>query len=200
MWVTPSPLGDDRVLELDGVSGAGEPRLAGAEEHWDQVDVDRVEEPQLEALAGDVGARDRHRLVAGDGLGLLDGARDAVGDEGERRVGVRPVGRLLVGDDEDGRSGGVASAPATGDVEKRPSADQGAEVCHGILELLGAGLRGVKLAAVAGHLRALWAALEPLEEVSGNVAVADFDEAVERHGHVGDDGAHGALLLRRCGQ
>jgi hypothetical protein len=61
-------LGDDGVFELYDVSDSCEERLARTEQHGHEVDLDRVEEPELQTLSGDVSACDRDRLAVRGGL------------------------------------------------------------------------------------------------------------------------------------
>jgi len=96
--VTRLPLYDGRVAQADrGLGQVGEERDAVAEQDGHQVHGDFVDQAQAECLLGDVRPGDGHRRVPGDGPGLLDGAAHAVGDEGERRVRVRPVRGRRVG-------------------------------------------------------------------------------------------------------
>ena len=92
-----------RVLQQQrlGQVAGGEERAARAEDHRDLVDDDLVDKPELERLAADLTGAHVDVPLAGELLGRGDGLLDAV-DEGERcGVGVFPVRRRLVGDDED---------------------------------------------------------------------------------------------------
>lgn len=89
---------------------------SGAKKNRRDVEVDFVEDPGVQALLDGVGAVDSNGLPGGGGFGLVHGAFDAVGHEVDRRVGARPAGGDVVGQDECG-SPSVISAPALGDVE-----------------------------------------------------------------------------------
>jgi hypothetical protein len=99
--------GVDRVdgLELDLLGDAWvevEEADAAAEEDRDQVDFDFVEEAGFDELLDRLAAGDGNVLVARRRAGLLEGALDAVLDEGEGRPSLldeRIAG--AVGKDED---------------------------------------------------------------------------------------------------
>src|SRR3954463_13974913 len=92
----------------------------GAKKNRRDVDLEFVEEAGIQALLDGVSAVDPDGLPAGGGFGLVHGAFDAVGHEVDGRVGSRPSGGDVVGEDE-GWSPGVISAPALGDVESAPA-------------------------------------------------------------------------------
>jgi len=73
-------------------------------DHWHQVDGDRVEQAELEALPGDGAGRHGHGALVGDGLRLRDRGLHPVGDEVKRssRVCLHPGRRNLVGHDDPG--------------------------------------------------------------------------------------------------
>src|SRR6476660_5247432 len=108
---------DHRRVAKDGwrAGEVVEESNSGAKQNRRDVDVDLVEEASIQALLDGVGAVDPHGLPGGGGLGLLHGAFDAVGHEVDRRVGARPSGGDLVGQDECWPPG-VIAAPAFGDV------------------------------------------------------------------------------------
>ena len=56
---------DVGILELDLLGKAREPGLAGAEQNGNEIDGDDVEQPELQALASDVGAGDGDRARPG---------------------------------------------------------------------------------------------------------------------------------------
>ena len=76
---SPSGTSSSRHLAEEGA--------ALAHDHRHQVDGDRVEQPELEALPGDGAGRHRDGVVAGDDLCLRDRGLHAVGDEVERSTG-----------------------------------------------------------------------------------------------------------------
>ena len=80
--------------------------------------------PAFRQLLDGVSAVDPDGLPGGGGFGLVHGAFDAVGHEVDGRVGSRPSGGDVVGQDEC-RSPRVISAPALGDVERASTGEHG---------------------------------------------------------------------------
>jgi nucleotide-binding universal stress UspA family protein len=81
----PCALDYSRALQVDRPAAeVVEQADAAAEQHGYQVDVDLVEESRSDALLHDAGGAHADVLVAGDRFGLLEGAFESVGDEGER--------------------------------------------------------------------------------------------------------------------
>src|SRR4029453_446072 len=81
----PSALDHPRALQVDRPDAeVVEQADATPEQHRHQVDVDLVQESRSDALLHDAGRAHPHVLVAGDRLGLREGAFQAVGDEPER--------------------------------------------------------------------------------------------------------------------
>jgi hypothetical protein len=87
----PWSLDHTRAFQLD-VPGAKvvEKPDAFSEQDGHQVDAYLVDLPGLDALLRNFGAAHADGLVASDRFRLLDGAFDAVRDEGERRCFVNP--------------------------------------------------------------------------------------------------------------
>src|SRR5260370_32620097 len=93
----------------------------------DEVDPNLVHEADIDALLDDVRPGDANVLVPGDILCPLDGGLDAVGDEGEGRIGVfsNPLlGDIAVGEDDHGRADRVPAPPAVRLVEEAPTSDE----------------------------------------------------------------------------
>src|SRR4051812_39885030 len=109
----------------------------GAKKDRREVDVDFVQEASIQALLDGVGAVDPDGLPGGGGLGLAHGAFDAVGHEVDSRVGSRPSGGDVVGQDECW-SPSVISAPALGDVEGASTGEHGTKFGPETAKVLGA--------------------------------------------------------------
>src|SRR4029077_689671 len=86
---------------------------SGAKENRRDVDVELVDKASGQALLDGVSAVDPNGLPGGGGFGLVHRAFDAVGHEVDTRVGSRPSGGDVMGEDECG-SPSVISAPALG--------------------------------------------------------------------------------------
>jgi hypothetical protein len=81
----PSALDHPRGLQVDRPGAeVVEQSDAAPEQDGHQVQVDLVQESRSDALLDDAGGAHADVLVAGDRLGLLQGAFQAVGDERER--------------------------------------------------------------------------------------------------------------------
>ena len=99
---------------------------SGAKKNRRDVDGDLVEEAGVEALLDGVSPVDADGLTGGRGLGLVNGALEAVGHEVDGRIGSRPAVRDVMGQDEC-RSPRVVSTPATGDLESASTGEHGTE-------------------------------------------------------------------------
>jgi hypothetical protein len=89
-----------------------EERTAGAEDHRDQVDHHLIDQPERERLAADLTGGHVEVPVARELLGGRNRLLDAVDERERRGVGVFPVRRRLMGDDEDVLAGGRLAVPA----------------------------------------------------------------------------------------
>jgi hypothetical protein len=154
-------------------------------------DVDRVwrapVEQRLERLAADLPGGHVDESVAGELLGGANSLLHAV-DEGERfGVGVLPVRRRPMGDDEDLLAGGRLAVPAVGQVEQPPSDDHRRQVAVLALHEVGRGLGGP--APLVGALEGASdvAVAVPVEQ-RPDVVVVVGDEPVQ-----GDHAAHDCL-------
>ena len=125
--------------------------------------------------------------VAGELLGGGDGRLDAVDEREGRRAGVLPVGRRLVGDDEDVLAGGGLAVPAVGDVEDTPADDVRGHVAIDAEHEVARRLAGPDLAVGVREGPGDVAVAQPVEQRSDAVVVVGH-EPVE-----GDDGAHDGL-------
>src|SRR5512146_2274159 len=173
-----------RVAKDDWCAGEAvkEPN-AGAEQHRRDVDAEFVEKPSIQALLDRVSAVDPNGLPGGGGLGLVDGAFDAVGDEMDGRVGARPSGGDVVGQHEC-RSPRVIAAPAMGDVERASTGEHGTKFGREAAKVLGARLgnlerHGVRPSGVDFDVSGVEV---PVEDF-GHAVIEVGDVAVERHGH-----------------
>src|SRR3954462_11585025 len=94
-----------------------------AHDHRYQVDGDRVEQAELEALARDGTGRHGYRAFLRDRLSRRDRGLDAIGGEVERGVGMsfHPVRRYPVSHDDHRYVHRVSAAPPSGEVEQRAS-------------------------------------------------------------------------------
>src|SRR5512132_2887985 len=84
---------------------------SGAEKNCRDVDADFVEEASIQQLLNRVSAMDANGLPGSGGLGLVDGAFDAIGHEVDSRVGAWPSVGDVMGKDKCW-SPSVISAPA----------------------------------------------------------------------------------------
>src|SRR5215210_7167613 len=91
-----------------------------SEQNGHQVDVYLVEKSGPYALLRDARGAHGDVLVPRDRSRLLDGALDAVRDEGEGRSFVDPLFGNRVGDDEGRYAQGRSAAPPVGDIERPP--------------------------------------------------------------------------------
>src|SRR4051794_38559429 len=130
---------DHRGVAQDGRNSAEtvEESNSGAEQNRRDVDVELVEEAGIQALLDGVRAMDSHGLPGGGDLGLADGAFEAIGHEVDGRVGSRPSDGDVVSQHE-GRSPGVVSAPALGDVESTTTGKHGTKSGREYADVLGA--------------------------------------------------------------
>ncbi len=90
---------------------------AAPEQDGHQVDVDLVQESRSDALLHDARGAHPDVLVASDRFGLLQGALQSVGDEGERRSFVDPLWWDRAADNKDRHIQGVVATPPMGEVE-----------------------------------------------------------------------------------
>src|SRR5690606_5002148 len=90
--------------------------------------ADLVEQACFEALPGHLSTVDDDVLVAGQGPRASYGRLDAVGDENEVVVVLRPVMGTLMGENNRGDVDRVASAPGVGEIVEVPADDQRADV------------------------------------------------------------------------
>lgn len=189
--------GDDGGVAEEGGGGVevveeGDP---GAEEDGGEVDGEFVEEAGVEELPDGVGSVDADVFSGGGGFGLGDGVFDAIGDEVDGRAGAGPSGGDVVGEDEGGPPS-VVAAPALSFVEGAAAGEDGAETGPEAAEVGGGGGGDFK-----GH--GVGAAGGEFDVTRGEVPVEDFvhavigvgDEAVEGHGHDGDEFGHGGGVL-----
>ena len=167
-----------------------------AHDHGHQVDGDRVEQAELEALTGDGAGRHGHGALLGDGLRLRDRGLHPVGDEVERGIGVGldPVRRYLVGHDDHRYVHRVRATPSSGEVEQRAPAHKSTQPVEPLLPVLGAGRTQVEGDVVIDRGDLHGSVLQPVEEATDRVVVLR-DVAVQRHRRGGDDLSH-VLLLR----
>src|SRR5215212_416671 len=82
-----------------------------------QIYVYLLEQTRPDALLHDARCAHGYVLLSGDLLGLLYGALDAVGDEGERRSLVDPFLGDRMGNHEARHAQGRTATPSVGDVE-----------------------------------------------------------------------------------
>src|SRR5215211_7303014 len=114
----PSALDHPRALQVDRPGAeVVEQADAAAEQDGYQVDVDLVEESRPDALLHDARGAHADVLVAGDRFRLLEGAFQAVGDEGERRSFVDPLLWDRAANNKDRYVQGVFATPPIGEVE-----------------------------------------------------------------------------------
>jgi hypothetical protein len=84
-----------RVFEADGMTPqVVEERDTVAEDDRHQADLDRIQQPGIQTLLGDVRAGNGDDPVAGDLLGRGDCGLHSVGDEGERGMNSRRCAAL----------------------------------------------------------------------------------------------------------
>jgi hypothetical protein len=112
-----------RVLQPQrlGQTAGRKERAAGPEDHRNLVDHHPVDQPEPERLAADLTSAHVDVPVAGELLGRGNRLLDAV-DERERcGLGVLPVRRRLMGDDENVLAGGrLATQPLVRSNSRRP--------------------------------------------------------------------------------
>src|SRR5215208_4348799 len=108
-----------------------------AEKNCRNVDADFVEEASIQQLLNGVSAMDANGLPRSGSLSLVHGAFDAVGHEVDSRVGSRPSGGDVVGNDECW-SPAVISAPALGEVESASTGEHGTKSGRETAKVLGA--------------------------------------------------------------
>ncbi len=130
---------DHRRVAKDGwcASEVVEESNSGPKKNRRDVDVDFVEEASIQQLLDGVSTVDPNGLPAGGGFGSADGAFDAVGHELDSRVGSRPSGGDVVGEDECW-SPRVISAPAMGDFERASTGEHGTKFGPETAKVLGA--------------------------------------------------------------
>ena len=106
--------GDDgRIAEEGGrVREVVEESYSPAKQHGREIDVNRIEQPGVQALLNRLSAVYSHRLRGGGRFRPGDGAFDAVGHELDRRAGPRPPVGHLMGDDERRDTPRVLAVPA----------------------------------------------------------------------------------------
>src|SRR5690606_33061217 len=102
----------------------GEQRRPAAKHDGYELDADLVEQACFEALPGHLSTVDDDVLVAGQGPRASYGRLDAVGDENEVVVVLRPVMGTLMGENNRGDVDRVASAPGVGEIVEVPADDQ----------------------------------------------------------------------------
>jgi hypothetical protein len=108
---------------------------AAAQHHRHQADDELVEQTGLEALTHDRRPHEGHVLARSRGLGLRDGALDAVGDEGVGRLTCRHGIRDLVGQDQQRDAGHRApAAPGLGEVVGPAPRDDRPDVADAFVE------------------------------------------------------------------
>lgn len=156
---------------------------SGAKQYRRDVDGEFVEEAGIQALLDGVSAVDPDGLPASGGFGLIHRAFNSVGHELDRRVGSRPTGGDVVGQDECG-SPSVIPAPALGDVESASTGEHGTESGRETAKVLGARPRHLKRHRVRppGVDFDFTRGEVPIEHF-GHAIVEIGDVAVERHGH-----------------
>jgi hypothetical protein len=118
------PFDDARAVEPDRcVRQVVQVADAAAEQDRHQVDTELVNQAGVETPLGEVGAAERHDLVACMGLGLGDRLLDAaLGDERERRVRTWPaVGDRVPTTNVCTPSGGLPSQPLDSSNVRRPT-------------------------------------------------------------------------------
>jgi hypothetical protein len=98
-------------------AGAGQPRDPLTEDHRHQADLDRVQQPGIQAAAGDRSAGDADILIADQLARLRDRGLDR-GLEKDRHAAVRPVLRRVMGDHDHRHLAGGVTAPAASEVVK----------------------------------------------------------------------------------
>jgi hypothetical protein len=87
-------------------------------QNWYEVDADFVQQPGFEALLRNICATDANTFVAREFFCFCNGAFDAIGDEGERRIWlVDPFLLGMMGQDNNWDVQGVLATPRPGDIK-----------------------------------------------------------------------------------
>src|SRR5215211_9179668 len=147
----PSALDHPRALQVDRPGAeVVEQADAAPEQDRHQVDVDLVQESCPEALLHDAGGAHADVLVAGNRLRLLQGAFEAVGDEGERRSVIDPRWWDRAGHDKDRDIQGVVAAPPMGEIEGPAAEHQRPGGFAGLAEEVGGRAETLKTMSVPG--------------------------------------------------
>ena len=156
-----------------------------------QVDADLVDQSGGEGLPGDAAGGYRHVPVAGYRLRLGEGAGHTVGDERERRVRVRPVGRRPVGHHEHRLADHRLTVPAVGQIEQAPADHVGTDGRPRLPQVGGAS-RGSTDLRMAVDLDSTVPV--PVEQ-RARLVVGVGDETVQRHRRLRDHCAHRPQLV-----
>lgn len=191
----------DRVAQ-EGTVGRqlAEEGTAVAHDDGYQVDGHRVEQTELKALTGNAAGRHRHGALPGHLLRLGHGSLHPVSDEVERcaGVGIDPVHRDLVGDNDHRHTHRVHSAPSSGDVEQGAAAHQRTQPINPRMPVLGAGWAHVESDPLIDSAQGDLSVLQPVEESPDRVVFLG-DVTIERHRRGSDDLSHAVLLEAEVG-
>ena len=179
----------DRVVEEHVPTvELGEVRDPFTEQHRGEADAQLVDQSEVERLLRDVGARDRHVLVARD---LARAATPASTVSTNvvlgQRVAASSTGRWVT--TTTGQPAGwLSPQPSVMSNRRRPEIER-AHVVGQVVPHTDAGGVERKRDVVVGTRDGHVAGLVPVEQLTGRV-VGVGDEPVERHRHVGQDLAH----------
>jgi hypothetical protein len=169
-----------------------------AEEHWNDMELEFVEDAGGECELRRSGAVNQHVLITRSLLGPRHPGPD-VGHVGDQRPLRRIDSRLLAAEDEDRHAVVVVTAPAARRLERPPAGDD--RPCgHELIDDLAVDARrtgGSSLVVGVGirHEPLVQAVSAVAEPVAGSF-VWPGDEPVEGHGHVENGGGHGISLPR----
>src|SRR5215204_4022549 len=195
----PGRVDNPRLFQLNGLClDVVEQPHALAQQHWGEVDLHLVHEPGLEVLPDGVRtASDPDVFLARCRPSFLQGALDAVGDEGEGRPALPEPGfPEVVGEDEYGRAEGRRIRPAHLPLVEHPSThhvgpDAGVQFLYYLIVLVGlSASEALELAPGFEVVDPPVYSCAPVAQIVVGPGVGPSNVPVQRHPHVHNNFAH----------